>query len=65
MSIDSNMLTPTFSLDEAAWNRATKRRQLLREMLDTEASYVAGLKALANVKFCLVFLNQRAWGFEI
>lgn len=49
ISIDSNVLTPTFTLDEAAWNRATKRRQLLREIHITEASYVAGLKALANV----------------
>jgi hypothetical protein len=58
MSIDSNVLTSTFSLDEAAWNRATKRRQLLREINTTEASYVAGLKALANVSH--VFTPQRS-----
>lgn len=52
MSIDSNVLTSTFTLDEAAWNRATKRRQVLREIHITEASYVAGLKALANVQSC-------------
>ncbi|KAK2757606.1 hypothetical protein FQN54_004575 [Arachnomyces sp. PD_36] len=49
MSMDSNVLTSTFTLDEAAWSRATKRRQVLQEIHVTEASYVAGLKALANV----------------
>lgn len=60
MSIDSNVLTSTFTLDEAAWNRATKRRQLLREIHITEASYVTGLKALANVQpYCQIRTIKR------
>lgn len=36
-------------MDEAAEQRATKRRQVLRELLDTEADYIQGLKALTGV----------------
>jgi hypothetical protein len=49
VSIDSNRLASTLSLDEGAWNRAVHRRQAIQEMLNTEATYVAGLKALADV----------------
>ncbi|KAI5304471.1 hypothetical protein KEM56_006462 [Ascosphaera pollenicola] len=38
----------SLSLDEAAWNRAVQRRQILRELVDTESTYVIGLKALAD-----------------
>lgn len=48
-SVDSNRLASTLSLDEGAWNRAVQRRQIIREMTETEITYVAGLKALANV----------------
>ncbi|KAK2761077.1 hypothetical protein FQN53_007763 [Emmonsiellopsis sp. PD_33] len=49
VSIDSNRLASTLSLDEGAWNRAVQRRQVIREILDTEVTYLAGLKALAEV----------------
>ncbi|PGH28764.1 hypothetical protein GX50_08492 [[Emmonsia] crescens] len=49
VSIDSNKLTSTLSLDEGAWNRAVQRRQVIREILETEITYLAGLKALAEV----------------
>ncbi|PGG97136.1 hypothetical protein AJ80_09730 [Polytolypa hystricis UAMH7299] len=48
-SMDSNKLGSTLSLDEGAWNRAVHRRQVIRELMDTEATYVAGLKALGDV----------------
>ncbi|OAX78638.1 hypothetical protein ACJ72_07053 [Emergomyces africanus] len=49
VSIDSNRLTSTLSLDEGAWNRAVQRRQVIREIMETEITYLAGLKALAEV----------------
>ncbi|OJD12577.1 hypothetical protein AJ78_06855 [Emergomyces pasteurianus Ep9510] len=49
VSMDSNRLTSTLSLDEGAWNRAVQRRQVIREILETEITYLAGLKALAEV----------------
>lgn len=39
----------SLSLDEAAWNRAVQRRQILKELVETESTYVIGLKALADV----------------
>lgn len=48
-SMDSNRLASTLSLDEGAWNRAVQRRQIIKEFLDTETTYVSGLKALADV----------------
>ncbi|ODH52599.1 hypothetical protein GX48_01084 [Paracoccidioides brasiliensis] len=50
VSIDSNRLTSTLSLDEGAWNRAVQRRQVIQEILETEVTYLAGLKALAEVR---------------
>ncbi|KAI5287028.1 hypothetical protein KEM52_001787, partial [Ascosphaera acerosa] len=44
----SSLQSFSSSLDEAAWSRAVQRRQVLRELLDTEAAYVVGLKALAD-----------------
>lgn len=49
-SIDSNRLASTLSLDEGAWNRAVQRRQIIRELLDTETTYVSGLRALTEVR---------------
>ncbi|PGH04697.1 hypothetical protein GX51_03364 [Blastomyces parvus] len=49
VSIESNKLTSTLSLDEGAWNRAVQRRQVIREILETEITYLAALKALAEV----------------
>ncbi|OJD20509.1 hypothetical protein ACJ73_08157 [Blastomyces percursus] len=49
VSMESNKLTSTLSLDEGAWNRAVQRRQVIREILETEITYLAALKALAEV----------------
>ncbi|PGH07565.1 hypothetical protein AJ79_06235 [Helicocarpus griseus UAMH5409] len=49
VSIESNRLTSTLSLDEGAWNRAVQRRQVIREVIDTEVTYLAGLKSLAEI----------------
>jgi hypothetical protein len=49
-STDSNKLTTTLSLDEGAWNRAVKRRQIIGEIVDTEIMYVASIKALSDVR---------------
>ncbi|OAL75433.1 hypothetical protein A7D00_1032 [Trichophyton violaceum] len=48
-SLESNRLTTSVSRDEAAWNRAVQRRQILQELLGTEAVYVSGLRALGDV----------------
>ena len=48
-SIDSNALSSALSLDESAWNRAVQRRQVIREIIETETTYVAGLKSLTDV----------------
>lgn len=48
-SLESNRLTRSVSCDEAAWNRAVQRRQILQELLGTEAVYVSGLRALGDV----------------
>lgn len=49
MSADSSRPRSSGYVDEAAEQRATKRRQVLRELLDTEADYIQGLKALTGV----------------
>lgn len=49
VSMESSRLTSTLSLDEGAWNRAVQRRQVIREILETEITYLAGLKALVEV----------------
>ena len=36
-------------MDEAAWDRALRRRKILEELVSSEESYVADLKVLANV----------------
>ncbi|KAJ5174289.1 uncharacterized protein N7482_000166 [Penicillium canariense] len=46
---DSSRPTSSQHADEQADMRANKRRQVLREMLATEADYVLGLKALTEV----------------
>ncbi|KAF3490608.1 RSP protein [Arthroderma uncinatum] len=48
-SIDSNRMAATLSLDEAAWNRAVQRRQIIQELVGTETVYVSGLKALGDL----------------
>lgn len=50
-SMDSNALSSALSLDESAWNRAVQRRQIIREILETETTYVAGLKSLTDVRY--------------
>ncbi|KAL4875049.1 hypothetical protein BJY04DRAFT_171916 [Aspergillus karnatakaensis] len=46
-SIDG--LRPVVSIDEEAQKRAIRRRQVLREIIATEADYIFGLKALAHL----------------
>ena len=45
-SIDSDRPCTSASVDEAAFRRAIKRRQILMELVTTEESYVSDLKAL-------------------
>lgn len=52
-SADSSRPASSTYVDEAAEQRATKRRQLLREVLSTEADYVQGLTALTGVSSAL------------
>lgn len=50
-SIDSLRLAPSnTSIDDAAWTRGIKRRQILHEILSTESEYVTGLKSLTDVR---------------
>lgn len=49
ISADSSRPTSSNYVDEAAEMRASKRRQVLREIVATEADYVLGLKALTGV----------------
>lgn len=51
VSADSSRPTSSSYVDEAAEQRATKRRRLLREVVSTEADYVLGLTALTEVSF--------------
>ncbi|OJJ02623.1 hypothetical protein ASPVEDRAFT_132573 [Aspergillus versicolor CBS 583.65] len=48
-SIDSLRPTLTTSIDEEAQARATKRRQVLQEIITTESDYIFDLKALTNL----------------
>ncbi|KAK2739209.1 hypothetical protein FQN57_006652 [Myotisia sp. PD_48] len=48
-STESNRLTSAMSVDEGAWNRAVQRRQIIRELIETETVYVSGLKALGDI----------------
>lgn len=54
VSADSSRPRSSGYVDEAAEQRANKRRQVLRELVATEADYVQGLKALTGVslEFC-------------
>ncbi|KAJ5593893.1 uncharacterized protein N7459_000101 [Penicillium hispanicum] len=49
VSGDSSRPASSNHVDEAAEMRASKRRQVLRELVATEADYVLGLKALIQV----------------
>lgn len=55
ISADSSRPISSNCVDEAAELRATKRRQVLRELLATEADYVQGLKALTGVSLMSSF----------
>ncbi|KAL1873349.1 hypothetical protein Plec18167_006399 [Paecilomyces lecythidis] len=49
-SIDSLRPAPSNSpIDDAAWTRGIKRRQILHEILSTESEYVIGLKSLTEI----------------
>lgn len=49
ISAESSRPRSSGYVDEAAEQRANKRRQVLRELVATEADYVQGLKALTGV----------------
>lgn len=49
LSADSSRPTSSQYVDDQAEIRANKRRQVLQEMVTTEADYVMGLKALTGV----------------
>lgn len=51
ISADSSRPRSSGYVEEAAEQRANKRRQVLRELLATEADYIQGLKALTGVSF--------------
>lgn len=58
VSADSSWPRSSGYVDEAAEQRAAKRRQVLRELLDTEADYIQGLKALTGVSvYCARLLR--------
>ncbi|KAJ5868861.1 hypothetical protein N7534_003414 [Penicillium rubens] len=46
---DSSRPTSSHQADEAAETRATRRRHILQELVETEADYVLGLKALIGI----------------
>ncbi|KIW31122.1 uncharacterized protein PV07_02800 [Cladophialophora immunda] len=46
LSVESDRPSTSASVDEAAFRRAIKRRQILVELITTEESYIADLKAL-------------------
>lgn len=48
-STENGRKTSGTFMDEAAWDRALKRRKILEELVSSEESYVADLKVLTNV----------------
>lgn len=48
-SMDNNRKLSGPFMDEAAWDRALRRRKILEELVSSEESYVADLKVLTNV----------------
>jgi hypothetical protein len=63
-SIDSLRPTLTTSIDEEAQARATKRRQVLQEIITTESDYIFDLKALTNVS-TIVLLHLRTFRVNV
>lgn len=62
VSADSSRPRSSGFVDEAAELRANKRRQVLRELVATEADYVHGLKALTGVSMEMCWLIWRRGG---
>ena len=52
---ESSRPTSSQHADEAAETRATRRRHILQELLETESDYVLGLKALIGVSNCMSY----------
>ena len=48
-SMETNRKLSGGFMDEAAWDRAHRRRKILEELVSSEESYVADLKVLTNV----------------
>lgn len=49
MSGESGRPMTVNSMDDAAWHRGVKRRQIIQELVSSEESYVADMKVLVNV----------------
>jgi hypothetical protein len=60
VSADSSRPISSNCSDEAAELRATKRRQVLRELCATEVDYVQGMKALAGVSLTSLVSSLRS-----
>jgi hypothetical protein len=51
-STDSGRPSLSLIIDDAARQRARKRREKIEELIKTEESYLSDLKALSNVSYC-------------
>ncbi|KAF7715837.1 Uncharacterized protein PECH_006009 [Penicillium ucsense] len=63
-SVESSRPPSSHTADEAADERAKTRRRVLNELLRTEAEYVTGLKALAQVISCFELRPQLSRSVE-
>ncbi|KAL1960063.1 hypothetical protein VTO42DRAFT_235 [Malbranchea cinnamomea] len=52
--LEETKLTSTLSLDQSIWDRAVHRRQIIKEMIETEIAYVASLKSLVDTLSVMV-----------
>lgn len=48
-SIDSHVAAGTPLIDDATWARSVQRHKILEELVATEESYIADMKAFLNV----------------
>ncbi|KAF2435530.1 hypothetical protein EJ08DRAFT_580532 [Tothia fuscella] len=53
MSFDSRVSYEPI-MDEKAWARSVQRRKIIEELMESEESYIADMKALVNVYFTLL-----------
>lgn len=60
-STESGRPSLSLIIDDAARQRAKKRREKIEELIKTEESYLSDLKALSNVSFALGSLTDRVY----